>query len=198
MLTGRASALEHTMKVRHWMQLAAMASAIGFAGSAGAADAGMSTSQMQNGGPSPAGSVQSAVPPNAAAVGGTERVDNSNGIPLSDAARAYAQRNGGNLPPVVVMDRNGTAWDVVGVEPYDTTPNAPQVILLRPHGRVATAIVVPDGSETVYVQPNGDRVVYLAPSDDTSARMMDRAPPGASGFQLSPPSYMGENSDKGQ
>jgi hypothetical protein len=191
--------MEHTMKTRHWMQLAAIASAIGIAGSAVAADAGMSTSQMQNGGPSPAGSVQGAVPPNAAAVGGTERFDNSNGIPLSDAARAYAQRNGGNLPPVVVMDRDGTAWDVAGVEPYDhTTANSPQVILLRPHGQAATAIVAPDGTETVYVQPNGDRVVYLAPNNDPTAHRMDMAPPGAGGLQPSPPGYMGENSDKGQ
>jgi hypothetical protein len=176
-----------------------MASAIGFVGSAAAADAGMSTSQMQNGGPSPAGSVQGVVPPSAPSVGGTERVDNSNGIPLSDAARVYAQRNGGNLPPVVVLDQQGNAWDVVGVEAYDeTAQNSPQVILLRPHARAATTVVVPDSSETVYVQPNGDRVVYLFPNNDASIDMMGVAPPGAGGLQSSPPGYMGENNDKGQ
>jgi hypothetical protein len=197
-MIGRASLLERTMKARHWMQIAAVASAVGFAGSAAAADAGTSTSQMQNGGPSPGGSVQGAMPPGPSSVGGTERIDNSNGVPLSDAARIYAQRNGGNSPPVVVMDNDGNAWDVVGVEAYDaTTQNSPQVILLRPHARAA-AVVAPDGSETVYVQPNGDRIVYLFPENDASVNMMNVAPQGASGLQSSPPGYMGENSDKGQ
>ena len=190
------------MKISHWMQLAALASGMGIAASAGAADAGISTSQMQNGGPSPGGSVQSVVPPGPASVGGTERVDNSNGVPLSEAGRAYAQQHGGNQPPVVVMDNEGNAWDVVGVEAYDSTAqNSPQVILLRPHGQVE-AFIAPDASETVYVEPNGDRVVYIKPGHDTSSMntgsAMDSVPPGACGMRASPPCYMVENSDKGQ
>lgn len=184
------------MKAKHWMQIAAMASAVGFVGSASAADAGISLSQMQNGGPSPAGSVQGVVPPGPASVGGTERVDNSNGIPLTEGARTYAQQHGGHLPPAVLVDGEGNAWDVVGVEAYDqAATDSPQVILLRPHGDLMT-LVAPDGSETVYVEPNGDRVIYLLPDND--AATIDAAPQGASGMKPSPSGYMGENSDKGQ
>ena len=123
------------MKVSQWMQVAALVSTFGIAGSAVAADAGTSTAQMQNGGPSPGGSVQGYIPPGPASVGGTERVDNSNGVPLNDAARTYAQENGGHLPPTVIIDAEGNAWDVVGVEPSDANDaDSTQMIFLRPHG----------------------------------------------------------------
>jgi len=174
------------MKVTRCVQVAAMVSAFGLAGSAIAADAATSTAQMQNGGPSPGGSVQGYVPPGPASVGGTERVDNSNGVPLTEPERTYAQENGGHLPPTVVIDAEGNAWDVVGVEPSDANDaDSPQIVFLRPHGERAV-VVSPDNRETLYVTPDVDGSILLLPGD---------ANPG--GMQSTPGS-MGPGSDKGQ
>src|SRR5690348_13071468 len=90
------------MYARYWWQLAAIAASMGIAGSAFAADAGTTTSQVQTS-PSAAGSVQGYVPDGAPSVGGSERIDNSNPVPLDAWAREYAQTHGGHLPPVVYV-----------------------------------------------------------------------------------------------
>jgi len=183
------------MKVSQWMQLAAVVSAFGIAGSAVAADAATSTAQMQNGGPSPGGSVQGYIPSGPASVGGTERFDNSNGVPLTDAERTYAQENGGHLPPTVIIDAEGNAWDVVGVEPSDANDgDSPQMIFLRPHGE-RTVVVAPNDNAMRYIAPNEDRTVYLLPGD---ADALHALPPSGPGGMQATPGYMGPGSDKGQ
>lgn len=183
------------MRIRQWMQLAAIVSAFG-AGTAVAADAGISTAQMQNGGPSPGGSVQGYVPPGPAAVGGTQRVDNSNGVPLSEPARSYAQEHGGHLPPTVVIDADGNAWDVVDVAPANAADqDSPQVIFLRPHGE-SDAAVAPDDDETVSVVPEEDGAIIRFLPDD--AELITPVPPSGPGGMQSTPGYMGPGSDKGQ
>jgi hypothetical protein len=184
------------MKASRWMQLAALVSTFGLAGSAVAADAATSTAQMQNGGPSPGGSVQGYIPPGPASVGGTERVDNSNGVPLTDPARTYAQENGGHLPPTVIVDAEGNAWDVVGVEPSDASDaDSTQLIFLRPHGERA-AVVTPDNDRTVYAAPDSNETLYVAPDADRTMHWLpnDENPGGTQAM----PGYMGPASDKGQ
>lgn len=172
------------MKISHGLQLAAIVSTLGLASSALAADAATSTAQMQSGGPSPGGSVQGYIPPGPASVGGTERVDNSNSVPLTNAERIYAQENGGHLPPTVVVDAEGNAWDVVGVEPSDANDaDSTHMIFLRPH-RVRTIVVAPDDNPTVYLAPDEDRTTYSLPS-------------GPGGMQATPDD-MGPDNDKGQ
>jgi hypothetical protein len=183
------------MKVSQWMQLAALVSTFGLAGSAVAADAGTSTAQMQNGGPSPGGSVQGYIPPGPASVGGTERVDNSSGVPLTDAQRTYAQENGGHLPPTVVVDAEGNAWDVVEVEPSDANDvDSTQTIFLRPHGERAV-VVAPNDDETVYLAPEDGPTIDLLPGDAYTLRAV---PPNGPGGMQATPGYMGPGSDKGQ
>jgi hypothetical protein len=174
------------MKLNRWIQVAAVTSTFALAGSAIAADASISTAQMQNGGLSPGGSVQGYIPPGPASVGGTERIDNSNGVPLTEPARNYAQENGGHLPPTVIVDAEGNTWDVVGVEPSDANDeDSAQIIFLRPPGARA-GVVAPDDDETVDVAPDAGGSVDLLPEDAAPGGM--QATPGA----------MGPRSDKGQ
>lgn len=183
------------MNARHWMRLAAMTSALGFAGSAIAADAGMTTAQMQNG-PSPGGSVQQVVPPGPDAVGGSERIDNTNGVPLSDWARTYAQEHGGHLPPAIAIDEAGRPWSVVGVESSQTDDeDAPRVILLRPQGE-RIVVLSPGDDRTVYIEPDGTRVLYLTPQDE--AMPGDEIPPPSPGGMQATPGYDGPGNAKGQ
>jgi hypothetical protein len=185
------------MKFSHCIRVAAIASVFGVAGTAFAADAGVSTAQAQTG-PSPGGSVQNYVPPGPASVGGTERVDNSNGVPLSEPARVYAQQHGGHLPPTVVVDHAGRAWDVVGAEPADAgNANSSTVIFLRPHGEGEVAVV--PGGETVYTVPDdADDVTVMRVLPDGTLYDMDVVPPEGPGGMQSTPGYMGPGSDKGQ
>jgi hypothetical protein len=178
------------MAIRHWMQVAGVAAALGLAGPALAAEAGATTAQMQNG-PSPAGSVQQALPPGPASVGGSERIDNSNGVPLSDAARVYASENGGQLPPAVIVDDAGRAWDVVGFEP--ATGDDAHALLLRPHGGADVIVVTPGSEGTTYVEPDGTRVIYLVPE----AMLEDDAASAGGGMQATPGAD-GPDSPKGQ
>jgi len=73
------------MKTRQLIYIGALASAACVTGSAFAADAGVTTTQIQNG-PSTTAPVQNRVSPDARSVGGSERMDNTNGVP----ARTYA------------------------------------------------------------------------------------------------------------
>jgi hypothetical protein len=192
---GLASSIGEAMKTRHWMQIAALASALGLAGSAVAADAGATTAQMQTG-PSPGGSVQQAIPPGPASVGGSERIDNSNGVPLHDWARTYAQEHGGHLPPAVVIDEAGQSWDEVGVESGQANDqDAPRVIMLRPHGE-RIVVLSPDNDRVVYVEPDGTRVLYLTPEDQAIPE--DEIPPPSAGGMQATPGYDGPGSAKGQ
>ena len=106
------------MRARKWTQLAAIASSVGFAGAALAADAGVTTSQMQNG-MSTAGSVQDAFPAGPESVGGSERIDNTNDVPFDARAGGYPQdvypapRERATTPDA------GRALDIVPDEPEE-------------------------------------------------------------------------------
>ena len=68
------------MKTRHLLCIGALASAACVTGSAFAADASVTTTQIQNG-PSTTAPVQNRMSPDARSVGGSERMDNTNGGP---------------------------------------------------------------------------------------------------------------------
>lgn len=71
------------MKTRQLIYIGAFASAACVTGGAFAADAGVTTTQIQNG---PSMTAQNRMAPGARSVGGSERMDNTNGGPAS----AYA------------------------------------------------------------------------------------------------------------
>ena len=75
------------MKTRHLLCIGALASAACVTGSAFAADASVTTTQIQNG-PSTTAPVQNRMSPDARSVGGSERMDNTNGVPARTSAPA--------------------------------------------------------------------------------------------------------------
>ena len=151
------------MKTSRWMGVAAIASCVGVAGTAVAADAGTTTSQMQTN-PSAAGSVQGYVPYGPATVGGSERIDNSNAVPLNEWQREYAQTHNGRLPRAILVDRFGDASDRVVGRRY-VTPDEARVIY-----------IAPEDARALYLAPEEPRVIYIAPSD---ARVVYEAPAGS-------------------
>jgi hypothetical protein len=158
------------------MQLAAVAAAI-VAGPAIAADAGTTTSQMQTT-PSAAGSVQGYIPPGASSVGGSERIDNSNPVPLDTWMQNYAAEHGGHLPRMIYIDQMGHTWDVVDAQ-------------RRGH-------LIPEDARVVYLTPGDTQVIYVVPG---AARVIylpqDTAPPGPGGLQATPGAN-GPSSPKGE
>ena len=149
------------MKTNDWIRIAAIASCAAMAGSAVAADAGTTTSQGQTA-PSAAGSVQGYVPYGPASVGGSERIDNSNAVPLDGWEREYAQTHGGNLPRVMVLER--AADGAVVAPPRYVTPEEARVIYIAPED--ARAIhVAPGQPSVVYIAPSNARVVYGVPGE---------------------------------
>jgi hypothetical protein len=139
------------MKTRNWIRIAVIASHAAVAGPAVAADAGTTTSQAQTN-PSAAGSVQGYMPYGPATVGGSERIDNSNAVPLDAWERDYAQTHGGNLPRVMVVERR--AEGSVVSSPRYVTPEEARVIY-----------IAPEDARAIYVAPEQPAVVYIAPSD---------------------------------
>ena len=174
------------MYARHWWQLAAIAASMGIAGSVFAADAGTTTSQAQTS-PSAAGSVQGYLPEGPPSVGGSERIDNSNPVPLDAWAREYAQLHGGRLPPVVYVVPN-EAHTV-----YYIPEHAPATYV-SPDSSVTT-FVVPRDAPLTYTIPGDARVIYVLPggisiNDDTAV-------PGPGGMQVTPGAD-GPSSPKGE
>jgi len=106
------------MAPRRWIQLGAIASSLGFAGATLAADAGLTTWQLQNG-MSPAGSVQDAVPAGAESVGGSERSDNTNAVPVEAGAAGYLQDTSPAPHEPVIAPDAGRALDVAPDEPHE-------------------------------------------------------------------------------
>jgi hypothetical protein len=147
------------MKTGNWIRMAAIASCAAMAAPAVAADAGTTTSQAQTI-PSAAGSVQGYVPYGPASVGGSERIDNSNAVPLDAWEREYAQTHGGNLPRVRVVER--AADGALVSSPRYVTPEEARVIYLAPED--ARAIhAAPEQPAVVYIAPSDARVVYDGP-----------------------------------
>jgi hypothetical protein len=158
---------EMSMSVRQWMQLAAIASSLGFAGAALGADAGMTLTQMQNGA-SPAGSAEGAIAPGAESVGGSERIDNTNHVPLADA------------------------WMIDGEAGilYDSS----RVIYVLPGD--AGAAREPDAGQVLDVAPDEPLELYRLPQDRDM--LSDATPPpSASGMQATP-GYVRPGSAKAQ
>lgn len=147
-------------------------------GNAFAADAGTATAQMQ-GVMSPGGSIQGAIPAGPQSVGGTERFDNSNGVPLEGALREYAQEHGGHLP-VVFVDENGARWRVVRVEEEPgTVTTETRIVYLTPDVERTIAVAPAEGRVT-YLDPGEAQVIYLVPDDDALVA------PGPGGMQATP------------
>ena len=156
------------MRARQWMQLAAIASSLGFAGGALAADAGMTTAQMQNG-MSPAGSVEGAVPPGPEAVGGSERIDNTNDMPLG--------------APRMIYDEPGVGYE------------QSRVIYLIP-GDADAITLTPDAGTVLDVAPDEPEELYRLPEDRDV--LSDATPPPSAGGMQATPGYTGPGSAKAQ
>jgi hypothetical protein len=106
-------------------------------------------------GPSAAGSVQGHVPYGPVTVGGSERVDNSNAVPLDSWMQEYAATHGGRLPRAVLVDRFERPSDRVIVEHYRyVTPDEARVIY-----------IAPEDARAVYRAPEEPRVIYVAPPE---------------------------------
>jgi len=75
----------NSMKTRQWLGIGAFASAALITGSALAAGASVTTTQMQNG-PSTMAPAPNRVSPDPRSIGGSERIDNTNGVPASKNA----------------------------------------------------------------------------------------------------------------
>jgi hypothetical protein len=104
------------MRARHWMQIAALASAIGASGTALAADAGSTVKQMQQN-PSPnAGASQGAMSAAPNSVGGSERMDNSNPAGFDAWMRDYATSHNGRITRDEYMRQMGQRWDAIDAQ----------------------------------------------------------------------------------
>ena len=125
------------MRARKWMQLAAIASSVGFAGAASAADAAVTTGQMQNG-MSTARSVQGAVSAGPESVGGSERIDNTNDLPFDAGARGYLQDVYPAPRERVTTPDAGRALDIV--------PDAPEEMYRLPEDRDTLSDATPPRS----------------------------------------------------
>lgn len=156
------------MRARQWMQLAAIASALGLAGTAVAADAGTTTAQLQNG-MSAGASVAGAVAPGPESVGGSERIDNTNDVPLDQSRVIFEE------PPGV----------------YDH----PRVIYLLP-GDQDAIVVTPDAGTVLDVTPHEPQELYRLPEDRDV--LTDANPPPSAGGMQATPGYVGPGSAKGQ
>ena len=154
------------MGARHWLRLAAATSTIALAGGALAADAGTTTSQMQTS-PSAAGSVQGYVPPGPASVGGSERMDNSNAVPVDEWAREYAATHGGRVTRDEYLGYVGRRWDAIDV------------------GR--RGYLTPEEARVIYVVPENAHVIYIVPHETPPSDVFVDGPggmqatPGANG-----------------
>jgi hypothetical protein len=170
--------------------VAAMACATLLAGNALAADAGTATAHMQ-GVTSPGGSIQGSIVAGPQSVGGTERFDNSNGVPLEGALREYAQEHGGHLP-VVFVDENGARWRIVRVEEEPgAVGTQTRIVYLAPDVE-RTIAVAPAESRVIYLEPGEAQVIYLVPGDEDAY-----VAPGPGGMQATP-GEDGPDSPKGE
>ena len=178
------------MNIRQQLGVAAITCATLLAGNAFAADAATATAQMQ-GVTSPGGSVQGAIGAGPQSVGGTERFDNSNGVPLGGALREYAQEHGGHLP-VVFVDDNGARWRIVRVEeaPGAVTTET-RIVYLTPETE-RTIAVAPVEGQANYLEPGEAQVIYLVPDDEDAY-----VAPGPGGMQATP-GLDGPDSPKGE
>ena len=156
------------MRARQWMQLAAIASSLGFAGAAIAADAGMTTAQMQNG-MARAGSVEGAILPGPEAVGGSERIDNTNDMPVGESRMTH--------------DEPGAVHD------------SSRGIYLIP-GDADAIILTPDAGRVLDVAPDEPQELYRLPEDRDV--LSDATPPPSAGGMQATPGYAGPGSAKAQ
>jgi hypothetical protein len=178
------------MNTRLMLRVAAMSCATFLAGGALAADASTSLSQMQSG-PSPGGSIQGAIDAGPQSVGGTERFDNSNGVPLTGALREYAQEHGGRLP-VVFVDEDGTRWRIVHIEAEPAAVNRQARIVYLTPDVERTIAVAPAEGQVIYLEPGGAQVIYVVPDDEDAL-----VAPGPGGMQATP-GEDGPNSPKAE
>jgi len=138
------------MKTRHWMQLAAMVSTIGMAGGAVAADAGHTVGQMQNNANPPVATPQGSTVGGAAAVGGSQRVDNTNpaAAPMDTWMNDYAASHNGRITRREFMDEMGNRWDAIDAQRQGyLTPEQAQGMFTAHPGETVGAMPAQSGSD---------------------------------------------------
>jgi len=105
------------MRARHWMQIAAVASALGLTGAAMGADAGHTVGQTQNN-PNPAVETpQGSTVTAPQSVGGSERMDNTNpAAPLDAWMRDYAATHNGRITREEYLNQMEQRWNAADAQ----------------------------------------------------------------------------------
>jgi hypothetical protein len=103
------------MKQRHLLCLAAMTSGAFLSFNVMAADAAGTTTQLQTA-PSVRGSTMNSTMPGPGAVGGSERMDNTNPAPLDTWMQDYAATHEGRITRREFLDQMGNRWDTLDAQ----------------------------------------------------------------------------------
>jgi hypothetical protein len=105
------------MRARHWMQVAALASAIGVSGTALAADASQTVQQMQQN-PAATGGAPHAGGAGNRATGGSERMDNSNPAGFDTWMSGHAASHNGRITREEYLRQMGQRWDAIDAQKH--------------------------------------------------------------------------------
>jgi hypothetical protein len=136
------------MKTRQWMKVAALVSAIGFAGGAAAADASHTVGQLQNNQNVDA-TPQGATVGGHAAVGGSQRMDNANpsAAPLDTWMNDYATAHNGRITRDEFMSEMGNRWDALDAQRQGLTAEQAQGLFTAHPGEPVGAMPAQSGSQ---------------------------------------------------